>query len=198
MAGGSDLIGLAAECRYISERGAAVGFRSRRGRRSSGGRVIRRWKSSGRRRIGIEGLRGACDLARRNRAPAAVHIDDEAGRILQEEGGVVADAVDVEHDAGGVGGGLRGADAGEEAVVGDFDGAAGELGREVGSVEVEEDAIGIGDTRCLIADFLLEVDGDAGVVGRGPVADAGDERQPAAARRRRGVHHPHIFVGYRC
>ncbi len=93
-------------------------------------------------------------------------VDDETWRILQKERGVVAEAADVEDDAGGVGGGLRGADAGEEAVVGDFDGAAGELGREAGAVEVEEDAVGVGDARGLVEDLLLEVDGDAGIALR--------------------------------
>jgi len=117
-----------------------------------------------------------------------VDVDDEARRILQEECGVVGDAVDVEDDARGVGGGLRGADAGEEAVVGDFDGAAGEFGGEAGAGKVEEDAVGIGDARGLVANFLLKIDGDAGVVGRGPVTNAGDEREAAATRGRRRVH----------
>ena len=119
-----------------------------------------------------------------------MHIDDQARRILQQEGGVLGEAADVEHDARGVGRGLRGADAGKEGVVGDFDGAAGELGGEAGSVEVEEDAIGIGDARSLVADLLLEIDGDAGVAGRGPVTNAGDKGEMAAGERgRRGIHH---------
>ena len=124
-----------------------------------------------------------------------MHVDDEPWRALQEKGGVVAEAVHVENDARGVGRGLRGTDAGQEAVVGDFHGAPGKLRREPRSVKVEENAIGIGDARGLIADLLLEVNRHAGVVGRGPMPNARDQRQLAAARRRRRIHQPRVFSG---
>jgi len=106
-----------------------------------------------------------------------VDIDNQAVGVGQEEGGILLEVVDVKDDAGEFWRDLRGADAGEEASVSDGEAFAGELGREVRVVEVEINAVRVLHTGGFELDLAAKIDGDAGVGGGRPVADAGDERE---------------------
>ena len=108
-----------------------------------------------------------------------MNVDDEPPRVGKEKGGVVGNRADVEHDAGDVVGELRGADAFEEAVVDDFYRLAVQDGFQARAIEIKVDAVRVGDAGSLISDLILQVDGDAGIDGRGPMANAADQRYPA-------------------
>ncbi len=110
-----------------------------------------------------------------------MYINDEAVGIGQQESRVVGDVIDLEHDAHHAFLKLRDAHA-TQKTVGDLEGFADQGGSQLGIVQVEENPVRIGDATGLVLDFLLQIDGDAGVVRRGPVADSGDERQGAARR----------------
>ena len=96
----------------------------------------------------------------------AVNIDDEAIRIGKEEGGILRHVADVQNDAGGSGRGLRGANALEESVVRYGEAFADQFWRQTGIVQVEKDAIGMGDAGRLVGNFVAQVDCDPGVRGR--------------------------------
>jgi len=161
---------------------------------------VRVGDGGGARRGGVDGgeLLGGGGFA------SAVDVDDETVRIRQKEGRVLGDVVDVKNDAGDVGCGLRDTDALEKAFVGDGEGFADKVAGEMGAVEIEEDAVGRRDAGGFVLNLVAEIDGDAGVGGGGPVADAGDAGEWAGATgdlawgRKGGRSHPlQVVVGGR-
>ena len=106
----------------------------------------------------------------------SVDINDEAVGVGQKKGGILLDVVDIEDDAREVRRDLCGTDAGKEAAFSDGETFAGEFRREMRVVEIEINAVGVLDAGGFELDLVAKVDGNTGVGGGRPVADAGDER----------------------
>ncbi len=189
MARSAHLVRLAAQLRHIAQSRPAVRFPRRSRRRCrcrAGSRSRQRSLRNRRSRMRWNARRRSVRRKAPRRIRIAVHIDDQPRRILQEERRIVADAAYVQHHPRGVRRGLRGADPAQKCVARNLDRPAGKLRRKARAVQVEEDAIRIRNPRRLIAHLLLQIDRDACISRRGPVANAGDQRHAAVAHRRRG------------
>ena len=110
-------------------------------------------------------------------------IDDQAIGIGQQKGRVIGDVIDLKHHAHHALLKLGDAHPAQEAV-GDLKGFADQRGSQLGVVQVKEDAVGIGDAPASYFTSCSKIDGDAGVVGGGPVTDSGDQRQRCCAAHR--------------
>ena len=109
-----------------------------------------------------------------------VNINDEPVRVRQQESVVARQVVHFQHNPRAPR--LKFGDANflQEAIV-HVEGLAHQRRSQFGVAQVEENAVWIRDALGIELHFLLDVNGDAGVVGRGPVANASDARQRAAA-----------------
>ncbi len=105
-------------------------------------------------------------------------VDDEPVRVGQEESRILDHFVQLQHHAGQSALVLRHADLVQESAI-NVEAFAHQFGREASVIQVEEDAVGIGDTPGLVLDLFFQVDGDPRVVRRGPLPDTGDQGQPA-------------------
>src|SRR5204863_1131428 len=107
---------------------------------------------------------------------APVNVDDQPIRIWQDEGRVLGEVIDFEHHARHIRLVLRDAYLLQQTVF-NVVALANQLRREPAVVQVEEDAIGRGNSPGFVLYFVFEIDGDARVVRRGPVTEAGNARQ---------------------
>ncbi len=125
-------------------------------------------------------LPSRCGTCLRATLLPAMDIDNEPVRIGQQKRRVLRHVIHIQHDARAVAGVLRGADAFQKAIIHYFKALADQFRRQPGAMQIEEDAIRARHTRCLVLHGIAQVNGDARVRGRGPVANARHQRHAAA------------------
>src|SRR5712691_4174582 len=109
----------------------------------------------------------------------SMYINDQPVGVGEEEGIVVRQIVDLEHDARPPGLKLRHPDLLQKAVV-HFECLAYERRSQLGVIKIEEDSIWMVNALGFEFDFLLKVNGDSSVIGGCPVPDSGNAGQFAA------------------
>src|SRR5437870_173744 len=109
----------------------------------------------------------------------SMYINDQPVGVGEEEGIVVCQMVNLEHDARPPGLKLRHSDLLQKAVV-HFECLAYERRSQLDVIKIEEDSIWMVNALGFEFDFLLKVNGDSSVIGGCPVPDAGNAGQFAA------------------
>ena len=105
-----------------------------------------------------------------------MYINDEPIRVGQQESVVPSEVIHFQDNPRAPRLKFGNANLLQEAVV-DVEGLANQSGRQFGVAEVEENAVRMRDALGTELYFLLDVNGDASVIGRGPVANPSDARQ---------------------
>ena len=101
-----------------------------------------------------------------------MNVDDEPPGIGKQKSGVVGDGAYIEHNPGYVVGELRCTDAFEKAVVDHFDRSAVQRWVQMRAIKIKVDAVRARNAGGLIGHLILQINGDAGIDRRGPVADS--------------------------
>src|ERR1035438_8586997 len=110
-----------------------------------------------------------------------MNVDNEPVRMGQQKSVVARELVHFEHDPGAARLRLRHSNLLQEAVV-DVESLAHQRRSEGGIAQVEKNAVRVRDALRGKLYLFLDVDGDASVVRRGPVANTSHSRQHVAGR----------------
>ena len=105
-----------------------------------------------------------------------MNVNNQAVRIWQQECRVFRDIIHVQDHTRQVYFVLRHTNFVQEARI-HIKGFASQTRREFHAMQVKEDAVRIGNASRLIFHLLLQINGYAGVIGRGPVADIREQRR---------------------
>ena len=109
----------------------------------------------------------------------AVNINDEPVRVGQQESVVARQVVHFQHNPRAPRLKFGNSNFLQEAIV-HVEGLAHQGRSQFGVAQVEENAVGMRDALGIELHLLLDINGHASVVGRGPVANSGNARQGAA------------------